>query len=572
MSMNPASLLPLLLVGCDWLFPASPPSQTPEIDHRAWIRIDGANGICAPQMGWIARPLFSIGADESALLGQDPASDPRVNEVEGAAPPPPLGRYCLYLPAPGAVEQVPLQGATVEQQVVAPESGAAAAWLADKTDQELCFLGEPGDGPVRLTLLDTSPSGPGDPGDATLDDHGEAMARLARHLCPSESCGTVEIVHRIAMPLRLEDERVQWFLGDGGRLGTVDWLAQAVYRSVLDAGEKPHVINLSLAFHADYADLADHHDVAALRDALIYARCSGALIIAAAGNRSGPTQDSTPQYPAAWSTDHDWSCDAFSLPTPAVPGGDPAGGKTPPLVYAAGAIGYDELPIGLSRPSHASTPLVAYALGVTTDPERSPLTGTSLAAVAVSVGAARAWSRIGPDATADEVVLDVWTNGKDLERTADFGTVYGDPGVHRIAQCAPASLDWPVLADCQTCEVVEGSEEDTIYGSDVALASYSPFTSPAPDTAQCPVCDFVVGDATGQLTMDLPNFQPNQVSGLRLSTQEAGRSTWTRYTLTLRAEPATFRLPVTNVPARAVLTFESGGVGYAAEIPVLQRP
>lgn len=536
---------------------------------------------------WVVRPLFAVTADEAALrVARDASIDPRIGEAAAVRSlPPALAQYCLALPlTPEALP--PPQGNTwsYEQRVVAA-AAEVPAWFLAQTAAEIC-LPESADGgvPVRVTVIDTAPTRAASdpPPGVSPDGHGEAMEHLIAALCPT--C-EVEVVQRLALPMHLDDGQTRWSAVDGGQFGSIDWLAQAIFRAVDDApAGTPHVINLSLAFHETFADRGERHDARALFDAVRFARCTGALIVVAAGNRTGPETDGTPQYPAAWSalgSGIDWDCD--DLGTPVVGTNDPLPpigpiGAGAPLVYAAGGLGDDDEPLALSRPGHTWTPLMAYALGVTVDPHQPALTGTSNAAAIVSAAAARTWSGFGTGATADDVMVGVYAEASPVASAppAELGHVDGATEVRRVGRCdgeRPATPDLPCVGACTDLTDASAVTSPEPYGDDLpALASLRPAVSPAPDTSQCPDCTFILRDGVGTLTVDLAHFSGTEARSLVLSTQVRSGAQWKQIALGgIPVEPTSYLIAASPAPARAMLTFEANGTGYAAEIPVLRR-
>ena len=140
----------------------------------------------------------------------------------------------------------------------------------------------------------------------------------------------------------------------------------------------------------------------AVRTALEHAVCEGALVIAAAGNRSGgPTEETGPLLPAAWEERAGPTrarCEALGVTTRDQNFPLPGQLAYRPLVFAAGGVRADDSPLFNSR--EGSEPrLVAFgdhvkvpAPGAQEGPLWTGLlTGTSVSAAVVSASVAAAW-------------------------------------------------------------------------------------------------------------------------------------------------------------------------------------
>jgi hypothetical protein len=335
---------------------------------------------------------------------------------------------------------------TVSRIVMAPSAIDTAAIEADLYARLQHEAGAPSRGAggnvrppsatPRVVLVDTAPDvkAPWPVSDELWSapaSHGKVLAALLQLLtCPDrEACpvsiGTAQALRRTGRPAAD---------GTDGQYGTLTDLAFGIRRAVrrwrVDAAAQqtgPLILNLSVAWHplfgggvpegwevdaegasidrldgtvtkfswADAAPSRQPPDVRAVLDALFEARCAGALIFAAAGNRSGgPRGQDGPLMPGAWQAlplESLGSCalrgDTFSPPDP-----------KEPLLWAVGGVeaSGDELLMG--RPD--STPvLTAYAANawfphtetLLSDPVR-PYTGTSVSTVVASATAALTWS------------------------------------------------------------------------------------------------------------------------------------------------------------------------------------
>jgi Subtilase family len=464
----------------------------------------GAAGL---EHGDLSGFLFDLplgGAD--CLSGCDGETEARTVEMSkgaAAAPesktlPATLRRYCLFWHHPGQGD-LPYEDVTraeagiarQAQKVLAPSASPSVMddlhdYYVAKTVAEAgqCTAGEVA-APTRLVFVDTAPTANvarlRSADDAVKDDrHGRALAVGVHDLlgCGIGDLCPVDVRTRIAMQLRnkLEDNVVipEWHIHDGGELGSLDYVAQSIVREVLAwkaEGGPPHlVLNLSFGWHEDHGgeaettdpdpsgDAAFRPDVFAVLDALRYARCHGALIVAAAGNRVGGSpeeKDTGALYPAAWarvdiSPD---DCDAFTVESGA--GARLLRGRenrrAVPLLFAVGGVGGvggvgdSYAPLTISR-LEAEPEFVAYAASFdTVTLERlgiPPLTGTSVAAALVSAAAAQLWSH-RPDLDADEVMVELHAQAMSLNRAPDplvaTNPPFGDYDVRRVVLCPPTS-------------------------------------------------------------------------------------------------------------------------------------
>ncbi|MEL7372290.1 MAG: S8/S53 family peptidase, partial [Myxococcota bacterium] len=149
----------------------------------------------------------------------------------------------------------------------------------------------------RLAIIDNAPSSStpgwtdGLPADAYLD-HGVALARVAEELLCERGDTAGPCLADIVSVQALEPHT------KGSYRGSLGALAAAIYRAVKEAPNPEKLtINLSLGwvnylalggqFGDIYANPAETPSAGAVHEALQYARCHGASVIAAAGNRTG---------------------------------------------------------------------------------------------------------------------------------------------------------------------------------------------------------------------------------------------------------------------------------------------
>lgn len=504
--------------------------------------------------------------------------------------PPRLARYCVYVPRPGTTAPPHFVAGEFAE---APEPSAmaitASGFTADlaayhealtNENVQYCDVFPTHTGP-RLALLDTAETAPGSTG-SDLANHGHVLARLIEELaCAGGSCG-FSLSTRSSMPLADVVPAPVWSVQDGGHFGSLEWLAQSIMREVVAwrlSGEPNLVLNLSLAWHEDWGGDAirqglgscERTDVVAVYDALRFARCSGALLVASAGNRTGGGTDSGNMFPGAWAdvaiSSQDCLEDFEITGAPLSIGGSP-------LVFTVGGVSADGDPILLARPQGLPY-LVAYADHVAV-PGLAPITGNSVATALVSAEAARLWSQ---DAmlTADQVMDALWNRAVPTAVVptgpyANLGGWFGGASVARqVASCiAPSPVappTWPPATLPQVSPEPPGPDPISTLAP---TGGYLPFATPTPTTTTCPSCDLLV-DAR-KFTYDISQFTP------------VGNVTLAFYTSSAPGAPVaqTFRLGqgssgVVSVqsslsPKRAALLFNGRKdgrlVGYLAEVKV----
>lgn len=441
---------------------------------------------------WIATALTSIGglplsgsSPSKGLGAWAPAIDPLwlgvleagVNSCPPAPPGwdlltnpgPPFERYCAYeavfrphepRPNPADLNHPSLQGlsgasvgrvrpqptGTLSAGGPTPMSTAMGPHLWNYFAQRVELPARPiwvGPPSVRLAIVDTSPrrsTAPNSLHAPTLGGIAEALA------CPSSGPCPLEVSYELALPRKKRGvvDRV-----NGGYYGTLWELAQGIAKATEHArldGIQRLVINLSLGFEpAGYSSWPAQHlghingnstlpaPLRAVHAALVFARCQGAVVLAASGNDDFGEKDRTgPLLPAAWQR--------HSSPTPTqcktFPGGlgikaRPHG----PLVTAVGGIDHRRKALENARPR--STPaLVAPGSGaVSPKGASSVLTGTSVSTLVASTAVALAWAQ-RPSVTAQAALDMVAASARPLQWRASFCPGKSTcPKVRRVSLC-----------------------------------------------------------------------------------------------------------------------------------------
>ena len=229
------------------------------------------------------------------------------------------------------------------------------------------------EGPLpRIVLIDSAPTSDvpewlSVAGSDAFQDHGYALARLMEELL----CVDVQGENNDGCLAEIVSVRAMQPVGEGELRGALGGLAEAIVQAVEDAGTRPLIINLSLGWvnpmmGGDRGDIVRFRPevpaAAAVHEALQYARCRGAAIFTAAGNRVGAFDgryEEGPIRPSHWSQDQFVDAtvclDEFGLSNPLM--------GTVPLVTAIGAVGDGAQRLGVYR-NDSEPNLVANGMAV----------------------------------------------------------------------------------------------------------------------------------------------------------------------------------------------------------------
>jgi hypothetical protein len=420
-------------------------------DQRVVGRLPETGLDCPPpeNQDWSVRPMFPGGGGDLD----------RYCVYERNGGPPEEGPFSSVRPQTGLIALPDGMTVAYDRVVLAPQSSqpAMAANFQERFSDmagALDWLQSPSEMPARtrLALIDSSPdlampdvfTTPGD------GDHGFLLAHLVRELaCVGSLADRCLVDLRTRNALRFGTP--PWPVGTPtdppealqGSWGTIGMLAEAVYaelRAWEETGrEQPLVINLSVAWHPyfdggitdgieiledgatdvdgrnneptrwDYGKFQPDtwaKDVHAVWDVLAEARCRGALVVAASGNRTGGEQgESGPMLPAGWA-----GVPLDRLPACADVDGTPPDWSSAPLVYAVGGVGENLRDLSVSRP-RSRAPLMAFGDHAVSDRgianDDAPLTGTSVSNVIVSTTAAMLLNQ-APELTPREVMETIY--------------------------------------------------------------------------------------------------------------------------------------------------------------------
>jgi hypothetical protein len=395
---------------------------TTAVAGRRWVAYVPP-GACVDWVGFTAEPLF-------------PSASTLPLSLQG---------YCLFTwpqgPAPLAVDIDSLKAKLGSEDLA--EDSAFVVPLGEYENHLADFLRNaiesrigvvtaspaPSSPAVHVAVLDTAPDALPGVYATGRNRHGDTMAALIGDVAATPGAASVSTflaMPRYWNPVTGKDSSS----ASGGDFGYLSDLSRALWGAVLDhetkhSGEKL-IVNLSLGWEplglASDCAATLLPPVRAVRDVLDHAACQDdALFVAAAGNNTaGPAPRSGLMCPAAW-TKTATSC-------------KPAR----PLVVAVYGLDYHDRPIALARPGSA-VPLAAPAVGaVAWAPGAQPpdsLTGTSVAAAAVSAAAAVVWAA-APALDAQEVLSLLYDSGVPVGLQANASTVgLSGSDVHRLSLC-----------------------------------------------------------------------------------------------------------------------------------------
>ena len=367
--------------------------------------------------------------------------------------------------------------------------------------------------PVRVAVIDSA-ARPYVGAERDRLPHGRAVGRAIGDLACADpfsvECNAL-VRNYLAMPMvDLLDGAED--LVNGGYYGNTGHLARALTAALDDWAMAPAgtqlVINISLGWEPSLSNpVAD----AAVRAVLSRAACQGALVIAAAGNGAGGVGE---MNPAAW---HGQTAEC-------------GGGRK--LLYSASGLDARDQPLALSRRKSGSL-VRAYAEAIVTAelPAREPrghteiLTGTSMAAAAISGVAAAVWQR-HPDPVVDAAaVMDLLEKSGDMinERptTCPGQTTMAPPPPclsRRVSLCQ-ATRKMPGAGACPAAPLEGPANVPAMSTAGLptliaqpctgprcpSQATIDPQTVPQPGSPSCTLGRCVYDDGTGNLVVQLPS-------------------------------------------------------------------
>lgn len=388
---------------------------------------------------------------------------------------------------------------------------------------------------TRVAIIDTSPTevttGLPSPG---ADGHGLVVGALARHVSCLRSAGAeldcaAQIMSYQGMPL---GDQVASY---GRPFDVALAMARAMDDWISSNTSDNLIINLSLGWDGRYGGRhGPDIRMTALAPWLVaqWAACEGALLIAAAGNRSQIGGANGPMFPGGWEQD------ARLCPGPA--------NLYSPLVHAAGAVDGKDQTLRIARPGGNPRLLAPSAFATAAAPRpgggysRGKLvSGTSVSAANVTGTAALVWA-LDPNAGPDTIMEGIYRASVSFSDAPDFSNPQGQWMQARIDVCsAAARVCQPALQNCPlACSTRQvGVDAQVDYGlvfdleypglragpvtpgasvSNFAAvpfeneASIEPHAGPQPGGTMCPLCGFDMDYLVGQLELT-PDMQVHDI-------------------------------------------------------------
>lgn len=525
-----ASLTLALIGGCDPIEASgdntpddaaiTPVAITPrsgELDEKCPARRQIAfipPALCHETSSWNAKLLFADGS-------------PSLPDTTGVLPTR-LHGYCQFtLKATGqpglpALDELP-DGAERDCEVVWGQSDVLTSALRpdlsathfDHLDAGTVGLGT---APVTVAVIDSLP-------EADVDgrsDHGETIGALISGVqCPTGAPCTPTVDYRLALP-RFGLHGEDW--DNGGYYGSQGELAKAIYGAVRtwkDSTTGGHlVLNLSVGWEPRMFDATTPRadldaPVRAVHDALQYASCQGALVIAAAGNATGDACQSGALAPALWegvlAPDPTVCSNAFQVVS------DPT---TARLIYAVGGLRHDGQPLASTRPGGKPRLFAPGFLAVFDGPDpTTPMSGSSLSAASASAVASLVWSR-NPGLTPAAVIQRLADSA--LPLTPPTAANFGVGGTARRISACRAVKNCIGGAACPDCDSLPLDLTDLADASLAAItaldASGDVIDHNGSGVTSVRTCNDVCGAGIKVFTDNVTPCQPLPVAGLTRAT------------------------------------------------------
>ncbi len=416
------------------------PAEVCDPTHMVGRR--GAGTTCPPVESWIGEHVFEGPGTPSAL-----AKYCHYNWTGG--PTPNIGALESFFEANGGEVAPDCQAVQPQSDPITDEIGedlqSLFHWNASRVDGAALTSAYPNASPATIStaVVDTYPNAqPTDP----TSDHGPIMASIVEAFaCPPGMGCTVNVEPWLGLP------RTSTGLDtvNGGYIGLQSDLARGIYRAVRDfqSSSAEHlVINLSVGwepslFGGTTAGGPDRPSVDSVHDAIVYARCQGALIIAAAGNANGMVCNEGALAPGRWeeaSAPDFADCQAVGVMNPILETANYA-----PLVHSVGGLDgrLDPMPgsreFGMPRLAATATHTVANL------PNESHVvrTGTSVASAVASGAASMVWAH-HPALSPSQVMATLYNTGRDIgDEVSDYGEANGSgDDVRGVNACGAIKL------------------------------------------------------------------------------------------------------------------------------------
>jgi hypothetical protein len=430
----------------------------------------------------------------------------------------PLAKYCVYEknhptsdPAPhGAAGDCPAYAQTLDEDYLSASfTRGVGAIPAD----ELSRLTEAWSR-VRIAVIDTGPSSASHQTCTDSPTHGQKMASIVQNIAHGCFAGTTapcerEVHSYVGLPRTAPDMKIA-DQACGGEIGYASDVAVAIAQALDEwqnnDGDARLIINLSLAWSPDTTST----DQQPVYEMLERAACHGALIIAAAGNRSPYSCDDSSFAPAQWETHRRPTPEQCRTKFGIVP---PNSEEHPydPLVHSITPLTDSRQDLLSSPPSAASRIAAlgfqATAIGADAAP-MAPISGSSVSAAVVSGIAALVWSG-NPELSPAAVMHKIWDSGEPRAATVQTqlpGTAQDQKVVSACAalscgrenpplpaKSAPStdtkliSVKGEPVEQCSDCDRGTGARAVKLSSS-AANRLGEPRANPQPSKMPCPMC------------------------------------------------------------------------------------
>lgn len=406
-------------------------------------------GVGCPDIGsWVGKRVFP-GANTPAELAAYcyynwPNGTPDATEIST------LATRSVFLPENGGELAPDCRAVQPQSDAISEQIGGGLQslfhWYAGRVGTTM--FGDPGPlqppASIATVVVDTIPQG----GVTNpTSDHGLIVESVVEAFaCPGADC-TVDVQHQLGLPRTNQGINVV----QGGVIGLQSDLARGIFFAVedyLDLGQNAPehlVINLSVGWEPSLFSGQDPTDatpaVDTVYDAIRYARCHGALVIAAAGNSNGLVCDEQALAPGRWEESlaplQQSDCDAVGVSNGVFDSANYA-----PLVHSVGGLDGLEDPMPGTR-ENGMPRLAAPATHGVADLGAGPVevrTGTSIASAVAAGAASLVWAH-NPDLSPSQVMGALYSMGHDVgTETAGFGAYGGGSDVRRLDTCRALKL------------------------------------------------------------------------------------------------------------------------------------
>ena len=402
---------------------------------------------------------------------------------------PPKG-YCKYVRKPKTDPPATLPSGFIPDCPVLTLGGGGAATLsAPQQEHQDVFdvgIGKPTGAvnnfpkstTVTVAIIDFFPTSAGTDSEISHGEMVEAAARRAADCDPSPTASCESRIFKryvLAPGARASDVAVQIERAVG------DWMPDR------RNGEKL-IINLSLGWEVDprYETMSK-----LVRSRIAWARCQGALVLAASGNRSIHDCSEAPIEPAVWERldpPTRAECTNLQAPLPSVDL-EVAPGTYAPLLHSITPIKGDAELLLSHRPG--STSRIAAAGGGVFSGGRAygPIWGSSVATAVTSGIAALVWAHT-EYASGDELMEEIWGAGNPTSHTVQ---VYNgaEPREQRwIRACEALEPLCPAGSNCPFACPTRELENPTAPLLDASTgAHFGPVDVKSTKIIECPSCE-----------------------------------------------------------------------------------